>query len=138
MSDTNRHALAAQLRGMHVLWHGRAVGVQSASVNATSAAVFDLWAMGAAAEVLVTPGSTFGYVAHGLAGSRATQYGGTHTSREIIGEAMQGADCRDVGTSEPAFHFLKKAVGRYQSCRAGQRAALSRGSELYRLSSVMH
>ena len=31
--------------------------------------------MGGAVEVLVTPGSTFGYVVHGLSGGRATLYG---------------------------------------------------------------
>ena len=85
---------------------------------------------------MVGPGSTFGYVAHGLTGGRATLYGPTHISRDLIGPA--GEDCAAVPTSEPHFHFLKHAVRAYASCRLGAANATRRGSELYRRSTVLH
>ena len=85
----------------------------------------------------VTPGSTFGYVAQGLTASgAATLYGGTHTSRELVGPAQR--DCSPVATSEPNFHFLKHALRAYASCRAGQREARARGSEIYQRSALQH
>ncbi|KAL1503966.1 hypothetical protein AB1Y20_010383 [Prymnesium parvum] len=137
MHEQTRHALAAALPEVKVLWFGRAIGAQGSSRRATISAVSDLWLMGAAKEVMVTPGSTFGYVAHAISGGRATLYGGTHTSHDLIG-ATSDNDCREVPTSEAAFHFLKHARSRFESCRAGHRNASMRTTDLYRLSSVIH
>ena len=133
---------------------------QSESASGADSALADMLLMGGAVEVLVTPGSTFGYVVHGLSGGRATLYGGTHTSRELVGP--KAGDCTAVRTSEPNFHFLKvrgmqrkqkqanaltaltpsfslqHAIRGYKSCRQGAAEAIKRGSEIYRRSAMQH
>ena len=109
---------------------------QSESASGADSALADMLLMGGAVEVLVTPGSTFGYVVHGLSGGRATLYGGTHTSRELVGP--KAGDCTAVRTSEPNFHFLHHAIGRYEECRAGAKEARRRASVVFRLSSMKH
>ena len=81
------------------------------SSAASDSALADMLLMGGAREVLVSPGSTFGYVAQGLAGRRATIYGGTHTSRELVGHDTR--HCSAIATSEPNFHFLKHALKKH-------------------------
>lgn len=124
MHEPTRHALAAALPGVEVIWFGRALGAQGASSRAIVSAVSDMWLMGAGTEarllsfsnlrvdrrarvafitfspplslkVMITPGSTFGYVAHAISGGRATMYGGTHTSHDLIG-ATSIHDCREA------------------------------------------
>ena len=138
MFSANRRALKEALApsGIRVQWLGRAIEAQGESREASDGALVDMLLMGRAREVLVTPGSTFGYVAQGLAGRRATVYGGTHTSRELVGPAAR--DCSSVGTSEPNFHFLKHALRSFSACRVGARAAAARGSALYERSSKLH
>ena len=138
MYQSNRRALSAALgrSGVRVHWFGRSMEAQAESSAASDSALADMLLMGGAREVLVTPGSTFGYVAQGLAGRRATVYGGTHTSRDLVGPAAR--DCSGVATSEPNFHFLRHATNRYESCRAGAREAKKRDSAMYRLSSMQH
>ena len=92
---------------------------QSESASGADSALADMLLMGGAVEVLVTPGSTFGYVVHGLSGGRATLYGGTHTSRELVGP--KAGDCTAVRTSEPNFHFLKVRAVQLKP-KASQRA----------------
>eukprot|EP00966_Prymnesium_polylepis_P329487 7385173-Prymnesium_polylepis.1 len=137
MHEPTRHALAAALPGVEVLWYGRAIGAQGASRRATVSAVSDLWLMGAGVEVMITPGSTFGYVAHAISGGRAMLYGSTHTSHDPVGRTSSH-DCREVPTTEAAFHFLKHARSRFETCRAGHRNSTLRMGGLYRLSSVVH
>jgi len=136
MHSANRRALAQALRpfGHRVVWYGRAVEVQAASRSATDSALADMALMGGAAEVLISAGSTFGYVAQGLSGRRATLYGGTHTSRELVGP--RAPDCSAVGTTEAAFHFLPHATRRYTSCREG--AVRAKQSALFLSSAVRH
>ena len=138
MYKANRVALRAAL-GAHAIrvhWFGASVEAQGESSAAADSALADMTLMGTATEVLITPGSTFGYVAHGLGGARASTYGGTHTSRELVGPAAH--DCSEIATSEPNFHFLKHALRTYASCRVGAREARARGSELYRRSAMQH
>lgn len=125
------------MKGVTVLWFGRAMGTQGASRRATDSAVSDLWLMGSAREVMITPGSTFGYVAHAISGGRATVYGSTHTSHDLIGRTSPD-DCREVLTSEAAFHYLKHARASFQSCHAGHKNTSMRTTNLYELSSVVH
>lgn len=137
MYASNRRALKEALAtdGISVHWLGRAMEAQGESREGSDSALADMVLMGGAREVLVTPGSTFGYVAQGLAGRRAITYGGTHTSRELVGP--QQAQCSSVPTSEPNFHFLKHAL-RLEACKAGLRNARARGSEIYQRSSMQH
>ena len=138
MYQSNRRALSSALapHGVSVHWFGKSMEAQAESTAGSDSALADMLLMGGAAEVLVTPGSTFGYVAQGLAGSRATTYGGTHTSRELVGKA--GPDCAAVATSEPNFHFLQHALRAHRSCKAGAGAALARHSEMYQRSAMKH
>jgi hypothetical protein len=138
MYASNRRSISASLglHGIRVHWYGKSMEAQAESTDASDSALADMLLMGGAEEVLVTPGSTFGYVAQGLAGRRATIYGGTHTSRDLVGPAQ--ADCSGVATPEPNFHFLRHAISRYSACRAGARDAKKRGSAMYRLSSMQH
>ena len=105
--SANRKGLSTALshHGITTHWFGKSVEAQSESASGADSALADMLLMGGAVEVLVTPGSTFGYVVHGLSGGRATLYGGTHTSRELVGP--KAGDCTAVRTSEPNFHFLK-------------------------------
>mmetsp|Transcript_26049 Transcript_26049/g.66126 ORF Transcript_26049/g.66126 Transcript_26049/m.66126 type:complete len:94 (-) Transcript_26049:170-451(-) len=93
--------------------------------------------MGRAREVMVNAGSTFGYVAQGLSGGRATRYGGTHTSAQFVGH-VGSRDCRDVGTSEASFHLLPSALRASEECRAGEHEARRRDSALLAASMVKH
>lgn len=138
MYSANRRALAQALRphGISVHWLGRSMEAQGESAAASDSALLDMMLMGGATEVLVTPGSTFGYVAQGLAGRRATVYGGTHTSRELVGPSAQ--DCSAVSTTEPNFHYLRHALRAFRSCRDGEREAKARSSELVHRSSMLH
>jgi hypothetical protein len=138
MYSSNRRMISRELGAVNVSvhWYGRSMEAQAESTAATDSALADMLLMGKAKEVLVTPGSTFGYVAQGLAGQRATVYGGTHTSRDLVGPA--GRDCSDVGTGEPNFHFLRHAMKRYSVCRAGAQEATARHSDMFRLSSMLH
>lgn len=138
MYASNRKALSSALGplGVQVHWFGRAMEAQAESTAASDSALADMLLMGGAHEVLVTPGSTFGYVVQGLTGRRATIYGGTHTSRDLVGPAQ--TDCSAVATPEPNFHFLRHAINRYDECRRGAREAEKRGSTVYRLSAMKH
>ena len=166
--SANRKGLSTALshHGITTHWFGKSVEAQSESASGADSALADMLLMGGAVEVLVTPGSTFGYVVHGpllslLSGGRATLYGGTHTSRELVGP--KAGDCTAVRTSEPNFHFLKvravcskakaskptpdpltpsfslqHAIRGYKSCRQGAAEAIKRGSEIYRRSAMQH
>ena len=138
MYQTNRRMLSAELRphGVRVHWFGKSMEAQAESTAGADSALADMLLMGGAREVLVTPGSTFGYVVHGLSGGRATLYGGTHTSRDLVGPAA--LDCSAVPTSEPNFHFLRHALRTYPTCRAGAREARARGSDIYERSAMQH
>ena len=138
MFASNRHAIQAALQpnGISVHWFGKSMEAQAESTASSDSALADMLLMGGAREVLVTPGSTFGYVVQGLAGRRATLYGGTHTSRDLVGPAAR--DCSAVRTSEPNFHFLRHALSRYAACRLGAQEARKRGSVIYRLSAMQH
>ena len=136
MFASNRRLLASRLRpmGVRVVSYGKAVEAQGESEATSDSAMADMLLMGGATEVLISPGSTFGYVAHGLSGGRATLYGGTHTSRDLVSRVA--GDCLEVPTSEPNFHFLKHALRSYATCRAGAQAARRRGSSLYERSAL--
>ena len=81
----------------------------------------DMVLMGGAREVLVTPGSTFGYVAQGLAGRRAITYGGTHTSRELVGPQQLNARASrrvsQISTSQARTPFRGLQSGAAQCTR---------------------
>ena len=128
---------ALSASGHRVLWFGRTQEAQSETRTGSDAAVADMWLMGHASEVMVNAGSTFGYVVQGLSGGRATRYGGTHTSTQFVG-TIGTNDCRDVGTSEAAFHLLPNALRASPACRSGEREARRRGSALYASSTLKH
>ena len=117
MARRTRDDFAGGLRrdGVRVEWYGDAVGVQGETRAQLDAAVLDLWLLGTAEELLVSRGSTFSYVAHGLAGRAATVYGLSHNSN--AGHGRLG-ECARVPTAEPSFHMLGRAIGR-PACRAG-------------------
>ena len=95
------------------------------------AALLDLWLLGAASdEILVSRGSTYSYVAHGLGNKPATIYGASHNSAAAHGTL---AECARVPTAEPAFHLLQRALGRPE-CRAG----LLRAGPLFKMSSIAY
>ena len=135
----NRRMLKQSLSesGHALVWFGRTLEAQAESKVGTDAALADMWLMGRAREVMVNAGSTFGYVAQGLSGGRATRYGGTHTSAQFVGNVGPN-DCRDVGTTEASFHLLPQATRASTACRAGEREARRRSSALYASSTVKH
>ena len=76
-----------------VSWYGEAVGVQGESKRQLDAAVLDLWLLAtASSEVLVSRGSTYSYVAHGLGNRPATIYGASHNSAAAHGSSA--CDCK--------------------------------------------
>ena len=135
----NRRMLEQMLRasGHTVVWYGRTLEAQGESQTGSDAALADMWLMGRAQEVMVNAGSTFGYVAQGLSGGRATRYGGTHTSAQFVGKTGPN-DCHAVGTAEASFHLLPQAMRASAACRAGEREAWRRSSALFASSTVKH
>jgi len=132
MARRTRAQVGEGLRGdARVLWYGEAVGVQGESKRQLDAALLDLWLLGSASdEILVSRGSTYSYVAHGLGNKPATIYGASHNSAAAHGTL---AECARVPTAEPAFHLLQRALGRPE-CRAG----LLRAGPLFKMSSIAY
>ena len=114
-----------------VSWYGEAVGVQGESKRQLDAAVLDLWLLAtASSEVLVSRGSTYSYVAHGLGNRPATIYGASHNSAAAHGSL---ADCARIPTAEPSFHLLRRALSEPE-CLAG----VARAGPLFRASSIAY
>jgi len=135
MSSSTRsileHALGPKTA---VLWWGDAVGVQGETPHQLDAAVIDLWLLGnMSSEVLVSRGSTYSYVAHGLSGRRATVYGVSHNSAASGGIL---SDCASIPTTEASFHLARRALQSKQ-CRRGISNA-SRASQLWNLSTFAY
>ena len=132
MARRTRAQVGEGLRGdARVLWYGEAVGVQGESKRQLDAALLDLWLLGSASdEILISRGSTYSYVAHGLGKKPATIYGASHNSAAAHGTL---AECARVPTAEPSFHLLQRALGRPE-CRAG----LLRAGPLFKVSSIAY
>ena len=84
-------------------------------------------------ELLVSRGSTYSYVAHGLSGRRATVYGVSHNSAASGGTL---SDCGSIPTTEASFHLARRAVQGKQ-CRRGLSNA-SDNSQLWKLSTFAY
>ena len=132
MARRTRAQVAEGLHGdARVLWYGEAVGVQGESKKQLDAALLDLWLLGSASdEILISRGSTYSYVAHGLGKKPATIYGASHNSAAAHGTLKE---CASVPTAEPSFHLLQRALGRPE-CRAG----LLRAGPLFKMSSIAY
>ena len=133
MYASNGRALKEALAtdGISVHWLGRAMKRRASRAKHVQPSPIVL--MGGAHEVLVTPGSTFGYVAQGLAVAvQSPTAARTHHAarRSSAGSMLERPD-------EPNFHFLKHAL-RLDACKAGLRNARARGSEIYQRSSMQH
>ena len=132
MARRTRAQVGEGLRGdARVHWYGEAVGVQGESKKQLDAALLDLWLLGSASdEILISRGSTYSYVAHGLGKKPATIYGASHNSAAAHGTL---AECARVPTAEPSFHLLQRALSRPE-CRAG----LLRAGPLFKMSSIAY
>ena len=86
-------------------------------------------------ELILARGSTYGYLAHGLAGVPATVYGISHVNIE---RKQAIAHCGRVPTNEACFHQLGNAIHSSAHCQAGHRNATARHSVLYQLSETSH
>jgi len=137
-----REFFVAQLAPLPVLTFGSRPEFQGTTGAHLDSAVLDLLLLSHTGGLILARSSTFGYVAHGLAGRPATIYGTSHVNIVSFNGTTVIGRCDTIPTSEATFHRQSHAVQgkNAPSCRAGHENATGRGSGniLYWLSSVPH
>jgi hypothetical protein len=126
--------LSAQLSPVvKVLRTPPAPPAQGADASHFEAAVLDMLYLASTDGLLLSRGSTFGYVAAGLARRPATIFSRSPVVQ--MSKAGKVGTCEVVPSTEPVFHQLSAAVLTMPSCLAASRAP---PSTLLRLSSLSY